>query len=52
MGQRSHKQEKGGLLEFSHKNNLCFQILLNHLASEYPEHLNIVHLDNRRFHYR
>ena len=39
------------MLEFSHKNGLCFQIFLEQLASEYPEHLNIVQLDNGRFHY-
>jgi hypothetical protein len=39
------------LLEFLHKNIICFQIFLNQLASEYPEHLNIVQLDNGRFHY-
>ena len=39
------------MLEFSHKNSLCFKIFLNQLASEYPEHLNIVQLENGRFHY-
>ena len=39
------------MLKFSHKNSLCFFKILNQLASEYPEHLNIVQLNNRRFHY-
>lgn len=38
-------------LEFSHLDGICFQIFLDQLASEYPEHLNIVQLDNGRFHY-
>jgi len=38
-------------LEFSHLYRLCFQIFLEQLASKYPEHLNIVQLDNGRFHY-
>ena len=38
-------------LEFSHKDGICFQIFLDQLASEYPEYLNIVQLDNGRFHY-
>ena len=38
-------------MEFSHLDGLCFQIFLEQLASEYPEHLNIVQLDNGRFHY-
>jgi hypothetical protein len=38
-------------LEFSHLDGLYFQVFLEQLASEYPEHLNIVQLDNGRFHY-
>jgi len=38
-------------LEFSHLDGVCFQIFLEQLASEYPEYLNIVQLDNGRFHY-
>jgi hypothetical protein len=38
-------------LEFSDLDGLCFQVFLEQLASEYPEHLNIVQLDNGRFHY-
>ena len=30
---------------------LCFQIFLDHLASEYPDNLNVVQLDNGRFHH-
>ncbi len=39
------------MLKFSHNNSLCFKKFLNQLASEYPEHLNIVQLNNGRFHY-
>ena len=33
-------------LEFSHLDGQCFQIFLDNLAAEYPEHLNVVQLDN------
>ena len=29
-------------LEFSHLDGQCFQIFLDNLAAEYPEHLNVV----------
>jgi hypothetical protein len=35
---------------FSHLDSLCFQIFLDKLAAEYPEHLNVIQLDNGRFH--
>ena len=38
-------------LEFSHKDGLCFQIFLGQLAGEYPDNLNVVQLDNGRFHH-
>ncbi len=38
-------------LEFSHLDSLCFQIFLEQLAGEYPENLNVVQLDNGRFHH-
>jgi len=38
-------------LEFSHKNGVCFQIFLEQLASDYPDNLNVVQLDNGRFHH-
>jgi hypothetical protein len=38
-------------LEFSHLDSLCFQIFLEQLAGEYPDNLNVVQLDNGRFHY-
>ena len=38
-------------LDFSHLDAVCFQIFLELLASEYPKDLNIVQLDNGRFHY-
>lgn len=37
-------------LEFSHLDSMCFQIFLDKLAAEYPEHLNVIQLDNGRFH--
>jgi transposase len=51
MGQSPHKQEKACGWNFHIKNGVCFQIFLEQLASEYPEYLNIVQLDNGRFHY-
>ena len=51
MGQSPHKQEKACGWNFYIKNGVCFQIFLDQLASEYPEYLNIVQLDNSRFHY-
>jgi transposase len=38
-------------LEFSHKDSLCFQIFLEQLAGEYPDNLNVIQLDNGRFHH-
>ncbi len=38
-------------LEFSHLDSQCFQIFLDNLAAEYPEHLNVVQLDNGKFHH-
>ena len=38
-------------LEFSHLDDQCFQIFLDNLAAEYPEHLNVVQLDNGEFHH-
>lgn len=38
-------------LEFSHLDGQCFQIFLDNLAAEYPEHLNVVQLDNGKFHH-
>jgi hypothetical protein len=38
-------------LEFSHLDGLCFQIFLEQLAWEYPDNLNVVQLDNGRFHH-
>ena len=37
-------------MEFSHLDSQCFQIFLDNLAAEYPEHLNVVQLDNGKFH--
>jgi transposase len=36
--------------EFTHLDGLCFQIFLYQLAWEYPDNLNVVQLDNGRFH--
>ena len=38
-------------LEFSHLDAIYFQIFLEPLASEYPDNLNVVQLDNGRFHH-
>jgi len=38
-------------LEFSHLDGLCFQIFLDQLVEQYPDHLNIIQLDNGRFHH-
>jgi hypothetical protein len=38
-------------LKFSHLDGLCFQIFLEQLAGEYPDNLNVVQLDNSRFHH-
>jgi transposase len=38
-------------LEFSHLDGQCFQTFLDNLAAEYPEHLNVVQLDNGKFHH-
>ena len=38
-------------LEFSHLDSLCFQIFLEQLAGEYPDNLNVIQLDNGRFHH-
>ena len=51
MGQSRHKQEKACGWNFYIKNGVCFQIFLEQLASEYLEYLNVVQLDNGRFHY-
>jgi hypothetical protein len=37
--------------EFSHLDGLCFQMFLDQLASEYPDNLNVIQLDNGRFHH-
>ena len=33
------------------KNSQCFQIFLNELSPEYPDNLNVVQLDNGKFHH-
>ena len=45
------KQEKISGSEFSHLDGQCFQIFLDNLAAEYPEHLNVVQLDNGKFYH-
>jgi hypothetical protein len=37
--------------EFSHLDSRCFQIFLEQLAGEYPDNLNVVQLDNGKFHH-
>lgn len=38
-------------LEFSHLDSVCFQIFLDKLAAHYPDVLNIVQVDNGKFHH-
>jgi transposase len=38
-------------LELSHLDSQCFQIFLDKLAEEYPDYLNVVQLDNGKFHH-
>ena len=51
MVQLRHKQEKIFGLEFSHLDGMCFQIFLDKLAQKYPAHLNVIQLDNGKFHH-
>ena len=37
-------------LEFSHLDGMCFQMFLDQLAETYPAHLNVIQLDNGKFH--
>jgi DDE superfamily endonuclease len=37
-------------LEFSHLDGICFQMFLDKLAKTYPAHLNVIQLDNGKFH--
>jgi len=36
--------------EFSHLDGMCFQMFLDKLAKTYPAHLNVIQLDNGKFH--
>ncbi|NJK69217.1 MAG: IS630 family transposase [Microcoleus sp. SU_5_3] len=38
-------------LEFSHLDSQCFQIFLDKLSQEYPDNLNVIQLDNGKFHH-
>jgi hypothetical protein len=38
-------------LEFSHLDGMCFQIFLDIRREKYPAHLNVIQLDNGRFHH-
>ena len=37
--------------EFSHLDGMCFQIFLDIRREKYPAHLNVIQLDNGRFHH-
>lgn len=37
-------------LEFSHLESECFQVFLDHFSQAYPQSLNVMQLDNGRFH--
>jgi hypothetical protein len=50
MVQLLPKQERVFGWNFRIKNSQCFQIFLDKLSQEYPEHLNVVQLDNGKFH--
>ncbi len=38
-------------LEFSHLDGMCFQIFLDQRRKKYPTHLNVIQLDNGKFHH-
>ncbi|MCG5060413.1 MAG: IS630 family transposase [Limnoraphis sp. WC205] len=44
------KSGESFFLEFSHLDGDCFQIFLDHFSQSYPSYLNIIQLDNGRFH--
>ena len=37
-------------LEFSHLDGICFQMFLDQRREKYPAHLNVIQLDNGKFH--
>ncbi len=43
--------EESFWLEFSHLDSMCFQLFLDPLAEKYSDNLNVVQLDNGRFHH-
>ena len=51
MGQLRHKQERAFGSEFSPLDSICFQIFLDKLADKYPDNLNVLKLDNGKFHH-
>jgi len=51
MRQLLQKPEKASGSEFSHLDGLCFQMFLDQLSDKYPDHLNVIQLDNGRFHH-
>ena len=38
-------------LEFSHLDDMCFQIFLDQRRDKYPDYLNVIQLDNGKFHH-
>ena len=38
-------------LEFSHLDGMCFQMFLDQRREKYPAHLNIIQLENGKFHH-
>jgi hypothetical protein len=38
-------------LDFSHLDGMCFHIFLEQLAEKYPTYLNVIQLDNGKFHH-
>ncbi|MEG4805786.1 transposase [Microcoleus sp. ARI1-B5] len=50
MGQYNHASGASFFYEFTHLDTVCFEKFLELFASEYPEHLHIIQVDNGGFH--
>ena len=49
-GSIAPKTGESFFLEFSHLDADCFQVFLNQLSEAFPEYLNLIQVDNGRFH--
>ena len=47
----SPQTEESFWLEFSHLDSMCFQIFLDKRREKYPAYLNVIQLDNGKFHH-